>query len=132
MLRGNGRYGAITINSVVLSVQDVQQMLGAGLLQLDPATRRLSIGAGLSSEARFIAALRQVPLSNPQAPRDLYRSSKVAVPLREQRARRPSVFMRPISASMALRRRRSAMSFGVRPRLVPLISARDFSSPWPR
>jgi hypothetical protein len=54
------------------------------------------------------------------------------VPFKGHLARRPSVFMWPISASMALRRRRSAISFGVRPRRVPLIRKRILVSPWPR
>jgi hypothetical protein len=40
--------------------------------------------------------------------------------------------MWPISASMALRRRRSAISLGVRPRRVPLIRTRVRVSPCPR
>ncbi len=47
-----------------------------------------------------------------------HRTAKIAspmVPFSGQRARRPSVFMWPISGSMALRRRRSAIILGVRP-----------------
>lgn len=46
------------------------------------------------------------------------------VPLIERRDKRPSVFMWTISASMALRRGRLAISFGVSLRRVPLITTR--------
>ena len=65
-------------------------------------------------------------------PQSTAKRASPSVPLRGDRDRQPSVFMWPISASMALRRRRSAISFGVRPRLVPLISTRVFRAPWPR
>ena len=80
LLSSNGRYNAITINGVVLPVQDVQAMLAAGLLRLDPVTQRFSLGASVTNEAQFTAALKPLPLQNPQAPRDLYRSTKVALP----------------------------------------------------
>ena len=56
----------------------------------------------------------------PQAQSVAKRASPM-VPFRGQRDRWPSVFMWPISASMALRRRRSEISSGVRPRRVPRI-----------
>jgi len=37
-----------------------------------------------------------------------------------------------ISGSMALRRRRQFLSFGVKPRLAPEIRTWVFSTPWPR
>lgn len=54
------------------------------------------------------------------------------VPLSGHLARRPSVFMCPISGSMALRRRRSFFSTGVKSRLAPEIRTRVVSTPWPR
>ncbi len=80
LLSGGGRYDAVTINGIVLPVQDIQQLLAAGLLRLDPVTRRFALGAGVTSEAQFVTNLRQLPLTSPLAPRDLYRSSKVALP----------------------------------------------------
>ena len=51
------------------------------------------------------------------------RASRI-VPFNKHRDRLPSVFIRPISASMALRRCRLAISLGLNPRLVPLIRTR--------
>ena len=53
-------------------------------------------------------------------------------PLSGHLARRPSVFMCPISGSIALRRLRSFARSGVMPRLVPLIRTLVVSTPWPR
>lgn len=78
LLTDSGRYDAVTINGVVLPVQDVQQMLGAGLLRLDPVTHRFAMG--VTSEKQFMAGLRKIPLQDPLPPRDLYRSSKIALP----------------------------------------------------
>lgn len=80
LLSGGGRYDAITINGIVLPVQDVQQLLAAGLLRLDPASQHFALGAGMTSEAQFMTALCKLPLKAPLAPRDLYRSTKVALP----------------------------------------------------
>ncbi|MBC7737767.1 MAG: hypothetical protein H7245_11245, partial [Candidatus Saccharibacteria bacterium] len=80
LLSGGGRFDAITINGVVLPLQDVQKMLAAGVLRLDPVTQRFALGETMTSEARFLAALQSLPLTAPLAPRDLYRSSKVALP----------------------------------------------------
>ena len=60
------------------------------------------------------------------------RTAKTAspmVPLSGHRARRPSVFMWPISGSIALRHRSSRFSVGVRPRRVPLIRTRVVDTP---
>ena len=62
LLSSNGRYNAITINGVVLPVQDVQAMLAAGLLRLDPVTQRFSLGANVANEAQYMAALKPLPL----------------------------------------------------------------------
>ena len=53
-------------------------------------------------------------------------------PFSEHRARRPSIFMWPISGSMALRRLSSFASSGVRPRRMPLIKTLVVLTPWPR
>ncbi len=63
------------------------------------------------------------------------RTAKIAsppVPLRGQRVSRPSVFMCPISASMALRLRNSFASMGVMPLRMPLINTRVRVTPCPR
>lgn len=67
----------------------------------------------------------------PQAQSTAKRASPM-LPFREHLARRRSVFKWPISASMALRRLRSAISSGVRPRQVQLIRTRILVSPCPR
>lgn len=59
-------------------------------------------------------------------------SASPSVPLRAQRARRPSVFMCPITGSIALRRRRSRRSAGVIPRRWPEMNASVVCTPWPR
>ena len=71
----------------------------------------------LKNAAHFVAARGRTPATRT-------REQFAMVPFKAQRDRRPSVFMWPISGSIALRRRRSAISFGVRPRLVPLIRTR--------
>src|SRR3712207_5752210 len=67
----------------------------------------------------------------PQPQRTAKRASPV-VPLRARRARRPSLFMWPISGSMAPRRRRSLRRRGVSPRPGPLTSTLVPATPWPR
>lgn len=65
----------------------------------------------------------------PQAP-SIAKTASPTVPLSRQRARRSSVFMWPISGSMALRQCRSLASTGVMPRRVPLIRTRVVSTPY--
>ena len=78
LLSNHGRYEAVTSNGVVLPVQDVQHLLSAGLLRLDPVTRCFSLG--VKTEAQFMAGLHQITLQDPLVTRDLYRSCKAALP----------------------------------------------------
>jgi transposase InsO family protein len=109
--------------------------------QRDLACFAACVGSATALKAATIAAIIQTGQDLRGARifrmlcRQAQRTAKSAsprVPFKVHRARRPSVFMWPISASMALRRRRSAISPGVRPRRVPLISARVLVSAWPR
>jgi len=79
-LDGSGAYDAVNINGFVLQVQDVQRLLNAGILRLNPDTRRFAFGPGITSERALTAQLARLNLNNPRAPRELYRAFKVALP----------------------------------------------------
>src|SRR3712207_2325035 len=55
-----------------------------------------------------------------------------SVPSRKLRPSRPSLFMWPMTGSMALRRRRSRRMVGVTPRFWPARTTRSRSASWPR
>lgn len=75
-----GAFDAITINGLVLPLGDVDRLLAAGVLRLDPATQHFSFGTSVSSERGLARQLSGLNLQNPNAALEVYRSAKVAFP----------------------------------------------------
>lgn len=75
-----GTYDAITINGLVLPLRDVDQLVAAGILRIDPATQHFSFGTSVSSERKLAGQLSGLSLENSSAALELYRSAKVAFP----------------------------------------------------
>lgn len=108
--------------------------IGWGRLFLVRAIAAATIALMIMASSRvksFLMWFRILRRLCPQ-PHSTTKMASPRVPLSGHLARRPSVFMCPISGSMALRRRRSFFSAGVRPRLHPEIRTRVVSTPWPR
>ncbi len=79
-LRAGGAYDAVSINGFTIPLGDIDELLSAGVLQLDVAQHKFSFGSAMTSEKQLAAALGPLNLASPQAPLDLYRSAKVAFP----------------------------------------------------
>ena len=79
-LAAGGAYDSVVINGLVLPLGDVDRLLNAGVLRLDAASHHFSLGSGITSERQLAAKLQTLPLENPGAVLDLYRSAKVAMP----------------------------------------------------
>ncbi len=79
-LSGNGAFDAISINGFVLQLPDVQALLAADVLRRDPKTGHFAFGPEITTERHLTKLLAGMNLTNPRAPRELYRAAKVALP----------------------------------------------------
>ena len=78
-LSGGGRYEAITISGFTLTLADIARLEQAGVLRLDPGTRRFAFDPAIRSERALGLRLRTLALDRPEGPRDLYRAAKVTL-----------------------------------------------------
>jgi hypothetical protein len=79
-LSADGAYDAIEINGLVLSLSDVETLMAAGVLRMDPVSNRFSFGTAIVSERQMAAALRELHLAKPRSALGLYRSAKTVLP----------------------------------------------------
>ena len=79
-LSGGGRYEAITISGFTLTLAEIARLEQAGVLRLDPGTRRFAFDPAIRSERALGLRLRTLALDRPEGPRDLYRAAKVTLP----------------------------------------------------
>ena len=78
----NGRFDRVDIAGFRIPVTDADILLGQGVLRFDPNRERFSFGPGVTSERALKRTIRELPLQDPRALRDLYRANKVPFPNR--------------------------------------------------
>ncbi len=79
-LRDGGAYDAITVNGVVLALDDIDRLIAAGLLVYDPEQQKFSFNPSVTSERQLGRALNAVPDVETRPIRDLYRLAHVPLP----------------------------------------------------